>query len=136
MLSAHLNGRGSPAVCLDAREVLVAEWRGSAPEIDWQASRARLQKWRARHEHGVATLVVTGFIASTADGVATTLGRNGSDFSASIFAALLDADEIHIWTDVDGVMSADPRLGGRAEQQTNHDAGHCGQHEPVHRWLS
>ena len=57
-----------------------------------------------------STLVVTGFVASTPDGVATTLGRNGSDFSASIFAALLDADEIHIWTDVDGVMSANPRL--------------------------
>jgi aspartokinase/homoserine dehydrogenase 1 len=110
MLSAHLLDRGSPATCLDAREVLVAEWRGSAPEIDWQASRAKLQTWLERHEQGAATLVVTGFIASTADGVATTLGRNGSDFSASIFAALLDADEIHIWTDVDGVMSADPRL--------------------------
>src|SRR6185437_4139118 len=57
-----------------------------------------------------ATLIITGFVASTHDGVATTLGRNGSDFSASIFAALLDASEIHIWTDVDGVMSANPRL--------------------------
>jgi aspartokinase/homoserine dehydrogenase 1 len=57
-----------------------------------------------------ATLVITGFVASTSDGVATTLGRNGSDFSASIFGALLHAGEIHIWTDVDGVMSANPRL--------------------------
>jgi aspartokinase/homoserine dehydrogenase 1 len=110
MLSAHLLGRGSPAIWLDAREVLVAEWRGSAPEIDWQASRAKLGEWHERHDRGAATLVVTGFIASTRDGVATTLGRNGSDFSASIFAALVDAEEIHIWTDVDGVMSADPRL--------------------------
>ncbi|HXY76761.1 MAG TPA: bifunctional aspartate kinase/homoserine dehydrogenase I, partial [Steroidobacteraceae bacterium] len=55
------------------------------------------------------TLVITGFIASTERGVQTTLGRNGSDYSASIFAALLGAKEIQIWTDVDGVLSADPR---------------------------
>src|SRR4029077_2101760 len=56
-----------------------------------------------------ATLIITGFIARTADGLLTTLGRNGSDFSASIFGDLLDAGEIVIWTDVDGVLSADPR---------------------------
>jgi aspartate kinase len=54
--------------------------------------------------------VVTGFNASTVDGRATTLGRGGSDFSASIIAAALDASELWIWTDVDGIMSADPRL--------------------------
>ena len=56
---------------------------------------------------GVA--VITGYVASDKDGLPTTLGRNGSDYSASIFGALLDADEVHIWTDVDGVMSGDPR---------------------------
>ena len=55
------------------------------------------------------TLIITGFIASDQRGVQTTLGRNGSDFSGSIFGSLLDAAEIHIWTDVDGVLSADPR---------------------------
>ena len=69
---------------------------------------------RARAARCRQTLVITGFVASTADGVAATLGRNGSDFSASIFAALLDAEEIHIWTDVDGVMSANPRLVAEA----------------------
>jgi len=54
--------------------------------------------------------VVTGFNASTLDGQPTTLGRGGSDFSASILAAVLDAEELWIWTDVDGIMSADPRL--------------------------
>jgi aspartokinase/homoserine dehydrogenase 1 len=58
---------------------------------------------------GPATLVVTGFIARDPDGLQTTLGRNGSDFSASIFGDLLNAGEIVIWTDVDGVLSADPR---------------------------
>ena len=55
------------------------------------------------------TLIVPGFIARTPEGVQTTLGRNGSDFSASIFGDVLNASEIHIWTDVDGVLSADPR---------------------------
>ena len=52
--------------------------------------------------------VVTGFIGATADGVLTTLGRGGSDYSASIVGAALDADEVWIWTDVDGVMTANP----------------------------
>ena len=55
-----------------------------------------------------ATLIITGFIARTADGLQTTLGRNGSDFSASIMGDLLDASGIVIWTDVDGVMTANP----------------------------
>jgi aspartate kinase len=56
------------------------------------------------------TPIVTGFNGATADGRPTTLGRGGSDFSASILAAALDAAELWIWTDVDGIMSADPRL--------------------------
>jgi aspartate kinase len=54
--------------------------------------------------------VVTGFIAATLNGVLTTLGRGGSDYSAAILGVVLDADEVWIWTDVDGVMTADPRL--------------------------
>src|SRR5205814_7338141 len=53
--------------------------------------------------------VVTGFIGSTVDGRTTTIGRNGSDYSAAIVGAALDASVIEIWTDVDGVLSADPR---------------------------
>jgi aspartokinase/homoserine dehydrogenase 1 len=60
-------------------------------------------------------LIVTGFVATTTKGRQTTLGRNGSDFSGSIFGALLDASEIIIWTDVDGVLSADPRLVPNAQ---------------------
>ena len=54
--------------------------------------------------------VVTGFIGATPEGVTTTLGRGGSDYSAGILGAALPADDVWIWTDVDGVMSADPRL--------------------------
>src|SRR5258706_470466 len=60
-------------------------------------------------------LIVTGFVATTTTGMQTTLGRNGSDFSGSIFGALLHAAQIIIWTDVDGVLSADPRLVPNAQ---------------------
>ena len=53
--------------------------------------------------------IITGFVGATAKGEMTTLGRGGSDYSAAIFGAALDAEEIQIWTDVNGVMTADPR---------------------------
>ncbi|HEV8446592.1 MAG TPA: bifunctional aspartate kinase/homoserine dehydrogenase I [Gemmatimonadaceae bacterium] len=108
VLHALLAAKGAPSAWINARDVLVAEWRDANVEIDWSASRGRLDERLAGDLP--PTLIITGFVASTHDGVATTLGRNGSDFSASVFAALLDASEIHIWTDVDGVMSANPRL--------------------------
>ncbi|HEX8904162.1 MAG TPA: aspartate kinase, partial [Longimicrobiaceae bacterium] len=110
LLAAYLASRGAGGAWLDAREVLVAEPRGGTARVEWAASRERLRAWAEAHGGLPETLVVTGFIASTAAGVPATLGRNGSDYSASIFGALLEADEIHIWTDVDGVMSANPRL--------------------------
>jgi aspartokinase/homoserine dehydrogenase 1 len=92
---------------VDARRVILLEWGPLGPSIQWDESRANLQDLVDRDFKG--TLVITGFIASKRNGVQTTLGRNGSDFSGSIFGALLDASEIVIWTDVDGVLSADPR---------------------------
>ncbi|MEO5565197.1 MAG: bifunctional aspartate kinase/homoserine dehydrogenase I [Luteimonas sp.] len=93
---------------LDAREVLVVAPGETGVVVDWTESRARFRRWRSgepqRH------VVITGYVASDAQGHATTLGRNGSDFSAAIFANLSDADALTIWTDVDGVLSADPRL--------------------------
>jgi len=101
-------GTGTAIEWLDARRVVVVEWGKLGPIVQWEESRRRLH---AELKPGfTGTLVVTGFIASDRNGIQTTLGRNGSDFSASIFAALLDAREIQIWTDVDGVLSADPRL--------------------------
>jgi bifunctional aspartokinase / homoserine dehydrogenase 1 len=96
---------------LDARRCVTVEWGPLGPAVQWQDSSHRLQGLLPATSPAPAplTLVITGFIASDPRGVQTTLGRNGSDFSASIFGALLDAVEIHIWTDVDGVLSADPR---------------------------
>jgi len=93
---------------IDARQVVVVDWGPLGPAVQWSASEQNLRALVA--EDFVGRLVVTGFIASTRAGIQTTLGRNGSDFSGSIFGALLHAREIHIWTDVDGVLSADPRL--------------------------
>jgi aspartokinase/homoserine dehydrogenase 1 len=100
-------GRAGPVKWIDARRVVVAEWGPLGPGIQWTESRAQLAALVPADF--VGTLIITGFVAADRRGVQTTLGRNGSDFSASIFGALLKASEIHIWTDVDGVLSADPR---------------------------
>jgi aspartokinase/homoserine dehydrogenase 1 len=92
---------------VDARGVVVVEWGALGPMVRWPASRERIAAAVADGFEG--TLIITGFVARDPRGVQTTLGRNGSDFSASIFGSLLDAAAIHIWTDVDGVLSADPR---------------------------
>ena len=108
-LAAHLSSVGHPATWLDARQVLTVDSEGSQIKVDWTLSQEKLDHWLAGDAPIGETIVITGYIASTQDGVATTLKRNGSDFSASIFGALLGADSITIWTDVDGVLSADPR---------------------------
>src|SRR5450631_3596680 len=100
-------GRVGKVRWIDARRVVVVEWEPLGPAVQWSQSHENLAL--LVDEGFAGTLIVTGFIASKARGVQTTLGRNGSDFSASIFGALLEASEIHIWTDVDGVLSADPR---------------------------
>jgi len=107
MLGAHLGATGRSARWLDARKVLVVRPGETGPVVDWSASRALLMAWLASEP--TDELVITGFVAQTPEGVPTTLKRNGSDFSASIFGSLLDASAVTIWTDVDGVLSADPR---------------------------
>ena len=108
LLSSHLQARGIAAAFLDARDVLVVRHGELGVVVDWERSAALLSQWR--EANAADRVVVTGFIARDADGRPTILGRNGSDFSAAIFAALWAADELHIWTDVDGILSADPRL--------------------------
>jgi bifunctional aspartokinase / homoserine dehydrogenase 1 len=98
---------------IDAREVIIVEWASLGPAVQWPVSEANLKKLVP--ENFTGRLIVTGFVATTTKGKQTTLGRNGSDFSGSIFGALLDAIEIIIWTDVDGVLSADPRLVPNAQ---------------------
>ena len=109
LFARYLAGRGKRKAVqwVDAREIIQVEWSPLGPSVQWEVSRSRAAGLRD-HDHP-ATLIVTGYIARDGKGLQTTLGRNGSDFSASIFGDLLDASEIYIWTDVDGVLSADPR---------------------------
>jgi len=105
LFHAYLESQAHRSTWLDARKTLVVEPNANTVTVDWQTSKQKLQALSIETDF----LVITGYIASTHDGVATTLKRNGSDLSASIFGALLDADTVTIWTDVDGVYSADPR---------------------------
>ena len=107
LLHTYLESLGHSSAWLDARNVLVVEPNGNTIAIDWPLSQEKLNAWAA--DVKTDFLVITGYVAATHDGVATTLKRNGSDLSASIFGALLGADSVTIWTDVDGVYSADPR---------------------------
>jgi len=98
---------------VDARDVVIVEWGSLGPAVQWNVSEQNLTD-RVPKDF-VGRLIVTGFVATTTTGMQTTLGRNGSDFSGSIFGALLHAAQIIIWTDVDGVLSADPRLVPNAQ---------------------
>jgi bifunctional aspartokinase / homoserine dehydrogenase 1 len=108
LLDAHLRSRGVATAWLDAREVLVVDKTSLGAMVDWTLSKQKLEAWRAGRS--LQRVIITGFVTRDRRGRITTLGRNGSDYSGAIFGALFDASEIHIWTDVDGVLSADPRL--------------------------
>ena len=108
LLQATLGGPAAGWARLDTREVLVVAHGEMGAEVDWEESAARLARWR--RDEPARRVVATGFVASDRHGHATTLGRNGSDYSASILAALYDAASLVVWTDVDGVYSADPRM--------------------------
>ena len=108
LLAAYLGqeapGRGGTWV--DARKVVTIRNAELGPTVLWNESQDKMDSVLPAGFEGI--VAITGFIAADEDGLQTTLGRNGSDHSAAIFAALTKADEFSIWTDVDGVMSADP----------------------------
>jgi len=110
IVAAALADHGIPSVWVDARQVLVtdAEHTAAAPEMIATCERARDLIAPVTKAGQVA--VLGGFIGATVSGVTTTLGRGGSDYSAAIFGACLGVSEIQIWTDVDGMLTADPRV--------------------------
>ena len=99
-----------PSEPVEATELIVTDafHGGAEPQMELTREKSRARLWPLL-EKGLAP-VVTGFIGATAAGQLTTLGRGGSDFSATILGAAMDAGEVIIWTDVDGVLTADPRL--------------------------
>ncbi len=110
LLQVAMGGQDAGWGRLDARDVLVANPGELGVSVDWDASQARMAAWSQGQQTCARGRVITGFIARDAEGANTTLGRNGSDYSAAAFGRLLAANELTIWTDVDGVLSADPRL--------------------------
>ena len=111
MVAGALSELGARSEAVEATELIVTDsYHGGADPHHGPHARTFRERGCARCcEQGVIP-VVTGFIGATQDGVLTTLGRGGSDYSATILGAAMDADEIIIWTDVDGVLTADPRL--------------------------
>ncbi len=104
---AHaLTLHGLPADYLDAREIIVTDKNFGAAKVDLDTSYQNIKA----HYGNVSTIqVVTGFVAAAKGGLTTTLGRGGSDYTAALLAAGLQAEAIEIWTDVDGVLTTDPR---------------------------
>jgi aspartate kinase len=110
LVSECLTSAGTGAMAVNAWDVVVTDSVfGNASPLMEPTRQKACTRLLPLLERGLVP-VVTGFNGATADGRPTTLGRGGSDFSASILAAALDAAEVWIWTDVDGIMSADPRL--------------------------
>jgi aspartate kinase len=110
LVAAALTESGVPAAWVDAREVMRTDAEYTAAAPDTAATCAKVQECVAPVLARGEVAVLGGFIGSTADGITTTLGRGGSDYSAAIFGACLDVSEIQIWTDVDGMLTADPRV--------------------------
>jgi aspartate kinase len=110
IVAAAFADHGIASGWVDARTVLItdAEHGAAAPDMMETCERARERISPLVAEGKV--VVLGGFIGSTANGITSTLGRGGSDYSAAIFGSCLDADEIQIWTDVDGMLTADPRI--------------------------
>ncbi len=121
LVCLSFRAKGHDAHYIDAREILRVEHTELGCQVLWPESEARLAAYLSKNfgDKIPKRFIVTGFVARDQSGRITTLGRNGSDYSGSIFAAMFDATELHIWTDVDGVLSADPRQVPEAQVLTH-----------------
>jgi len=110
IVAAAFTARGLPGAHVDSRQCLLTDnsYTRAVPQFDETNERLR-KKLQPLLDSGKVA-VMGGFIGSTRGGITTTIGRGGSDFSAAIFGAALNAERIEIWTDVDGMMTTDPRL--------------------------
>jgi aspartate kinase len=115
IVAATLRANALPAEALEATELILTDgnFGAAGPLMDETRERTRARLLPLLNNDVVP--VITGFIGATMDGTLTTLGRGGSDYSATILGASLDSDEIWIWSDVDGVMTADPRVVPEAQ---------------------
>lgn len=124
IVSAFLNESGIPATWADARNFIKTDNTYREGKVDWEKTEAEIQKHLLPVlQKGIA--VTQGFIGGTSENFTTTLGREGSDYSAAIFTACLNADSLTIWKDVPGVLNADPKWFDQTEripQLSYHDA--------------
>lgn len=110
VLAGALDSAGIPAMAVDATQLIVTDDHFQSAHPDMEATLLRTRQGLEPFLRRGLVPVVTGFIGATPSGIPTTLGRGGSDYTAPILGAALPADDVWIWTDVDGVMTADPRL--------------------------
>ena len=109
IIQEYLNHCEVPCRWLDARKYVLTDDRFRSASPDWDETGLRISKLNDEHIHGIVC-ITQGFIGATVDGKHTvTLGREGSDYTAAIFANCLDAEEVTIWKDVDGLLNADPK---------------------------
>lgn len=110
LVAAALSSRGVPAEWVDSRAAIVTDDEFCAAVPDMELTAAATKSACKPVLAAGSVPVLGGFVGATVNGITTTLGRGGSDFSGAIVGAALDADEIQIWTDVDGMLTADPRI--------------------------
>ena len=110
LLTPVLTTAGIPAEHVDATRLVITDRQFQVAHPNYELSRKATAQVLKPIFSRRKVAVVTGFIGSTSDGITTTLGRGGSDYSAAILGKIIPADDVWIWTDVDGVMSADPRI--------------------------
>jgi len=119
LLAAHLEDIGRPAQAIEASSLIITDDRFGNATPDMDATQRQVQeKVLPLLERGILP-IITGFMGATPNGTITTLGRGGSDYSAGIIAASLPSDELWIWTDVNGVLTTDPRMIASARTITN-----------------
>ena len=104
ILNDYLNLRKFNCILLDARDLVKTDSKYQNAKIDWSSTKKNIKKIKLD-----SPIITQGFIGSNTSNQTTTLGREGSDFTAAIFANILNADEVIIWKDVNGVLNADPR---------------------------
>lgn len=114
VVAAAFEAAGTPARAVDTRALVITDDAFGRARVEVETSYANLRREIGRDGR---LAVVTGFIGGTPEGFTTTLGRGGSDYSGALLAAALDAAAVEIWTDVDGVLSADPRVVPEAFSQ-------------------
>lgn len=108
IIHAKLQSEGLDVSWMNSAEQIVTDSNFTHAKVNYERTEENIKKYFAENHHRIT--IAPGFIAKDKDGNRTTLGRGGSDYTASIIAAATDAEELEIWTDVSGMMTADPRL--------------------------